>query len=202
MKLIDDDGAPMSAHAVQDRQGQEDAPRPRGRRGPIFWATLVAVVALLGVLVVGVVRPAPNNPLSNPNRVADDFALPLYTGGAVHLAALRGKTVVLNFWWAGCQPCVDEAAILEKGWRTWQKRGVVFIGVNTQDDEATARRFLHTYHVTYPTGSDPSSLSISYGATGTPETFVISPRGTIRFRYAQPFTNVATLDNLIAEVHA
>ncbi len=199
MKRIDDGDALASVDAARE---QEAPPRARARRGPIFWATLVAVVALLGVLVVGVVRPAPNNPLSDPNRVADDFTLPLYTGGAVHLAALRGKTVVVNFWWAGCQPCVDEAAIMEKGWRTWRKRGVVFIGINTQDDDATARRFLQAYHVSYPTGADPSSLSISYGTNGTPETFVISPRGTIRFRYAQPFTSVATLDNLIAQVRA
>jgi cytochrome c biogenesis protein CcmG/thiol:disulfide interchange protein DsbE len=163
----------------------------------------VAVFAsgFLALLVVTVLRPAEDNPMQVINRRAPDFTMSLYSGGKLHLAALRGKTVVLNFWWSGCVPCQQEAPILERQWRAWKDKGVVFVGVDEIDDPATAtpRDFLRKYHVTYPNGWDPGDVDIAYGTTGQPETFFITPHGLIKSKYAMPFTDDRTLARLVAE---
>jgi hypothetical protein len=65
------------------------------RNGPLLWAVAVFASGVLALLVVAVLRPAKDNPLQLINRTAPDFTMSLYGGGTLHLAALRGKTVVL-----------------------------------------------------------------------------------------------------------
>src|SRR5919205_557337 len=106
----------------------------RRRRGPLAWGAAVLAAAIVALLAVAVLRPAQDNPLVQINRAAPDFTMSLYGGGTLHLGSLRGKTVVLNFWWSGCEPCKQEAPILERQWRAWKKRGVGFVGVKQQEE--------------------------------------------------------------------
>jgi cytochrome c biogenesis protein CcmG/thiol:disulfide interchange protein DsbE len=176
----------------------------RRRRGPLAWGAAVLAAAIVALLAAAVLRPAQDNPLVQVNRAAPDFTMSLYGGGTLHLSSLRGKTVVLNFWWSGCQPCVQEAPILERQWRTWKNKGVVFVGMDELDDPSTAapRQFLQQFHVSYPNGWDPGDVDIQYGTTGQPETFVITPNGTIKSKYTMPFTEEGTLAALIQEARS
>ena len=95
----------------------ETGPTTTRRNGPLLWGLAMFACGLLALLVVTVLRPVEDNPVQVINRTAPDFTMSLYSGGTLHLAALRGKTVVLNFWWSGCVPCQQEAPILERQWR-------------------------------------------------------------------------------------
>ena len=174
------------------------------RPGPLVWGAGVLACGFLILLLVAVLRPAEDNPLQIINRPAPDFTMSLYGGGRLHLGALWGKTVVLNFWWSGCIPCQQEAPLLERQWNAWKDKGVVFIGMDEIDDPTTSAPgdFLRTYHVTYPNGPDPSDVDIQYGTTGQPETFFITPRGRIMAHYVQPFTDDRTLTRLIEEAQS
>src|SRR5258708_5707754 len=88
----------------------------RHRAGPYFWLPLAGVGGILALLVIAVMHPAQGSPLWRLHRPAPDFTMSLYGRGTLHLAALRGKTVVLNFWWSGCIPCQQEAPLLERQW--------------------------------------------------------------------------------------
>jgi len=177
------------------------AARSRRRRGPLVWLPVAAVVAIVALLVAAVLRPADNNPLVLMNKPAPDFTIKLYGGGALNLKGLRGKTVVANFWWSDCPPCIQEAPILARQWQAWRNKGVVFVGID-ELDVSEPRDFLKTYNVTYPTGPDPDYVNIEYGATGQPETVFISPRGIVTAKYVQPFTDDATLAHLIEGARA
>ena len=176
----------------------------RRRRGPLVWGAAALAAAIVALLAVAVLRPAQDNPLVKINRAAPDFTMSLYGGGKLHLGSLGGKMVVLNFWWSGCRPCVQEAPVLERQWRAWKNKGVVFVGVDELDDPSTAapHQFLKTYPVSYPNGWDPGDVDIQYGTTGQPETFFITPHGTIKNKYAMPFTDDRTLAALIQEARS
>jgi cytochrome c biogenesis protein CcmG, thiol:disulfide interchange protein DsbE len=201
VRQVKGDG-PAADRAQRDRMAAGGD--TRRRRGPLAWGAAVLAAAIVALLAAAVLRPAQDNPLVQINRAAPDFTMSLYGGGTLHLSSLRGKTVVLNFWWSGCQPCVQEAPILERQWRAWKNKGVVFVGMDELDDPSTAapRQFLQRFHVSYPNGWDPGDVDIQYGTTGQPETFFITPHGTIKSKYAMPFSDDKALAALIQEARS
>jgi cytochrome c biogenesis protein CcmG/thiol:disulfide interchange protein DsbE len=99
---------------------------------------------------------------------------------SITLASLRGKAVVLNFWASWCEPCKEEAPMLEEVWQEYRDRDVVVLGVNAQDFTSDARGFVERYGMTYPVVHDgPGSSLGRYGLTGFPETWWIDPEGRL-----------------------
>jgi cytochrome c biogenesis protein CcmG/thiol:disulfide interchange protein DsbE len=160
-------------------------PRPRPRwRWAIGAALLAPTVGVLVLLAHGFVRDPRYIPSPLLGRAAWPFALPLLDGGEVRLAQLRGQVVVVNFWASWCPPCRQEARTLEAAWRRFKDEGVVFVGVNTLDDEASARAFVQEFGLTYPNGIDTGGrITVAYGVWGLPETFVIDRHGRITYKH-------------------
>ena len=98
--------------------------------------------------------------------------------------ALIGKKVlVVRFQASWCRVCPEEAARLERVWKEYGPRGVEVIGIQVQDTEADARRFLKAQGVTYPAGLDPRlRIANRFAITGTPYTVIVDKRGTIAAR--------------------
>ncbi|MEK6252180.1 MAG: TlpA disulfide reductase family protein [Actinomycetota bacterium] len=105
---------------------------------------------------------------------------PALADGRVTLPELNGSPVVLNFWASWCIPCREEAPILERAWEQNRAKGVLFLGLNMQDLTPDARAFMRSYHNTYLNIRDQGSDSAhSWGVTGVPETFFITPRSKV-----------------------
>ncbi len=156
----------------------------------ITWAALlVPVLALLGLLAAGTIRHQQVLRIGaalarGETPSAPAVTLPAIAGPPVALAALRGHPVILNFWASWCVPCREEAPLLEQVWNEYRGRGLVVLGVDTQDLESPARTFLEKYAITYPNGRDPDgSVSRMFGASGVPETFFIGADGRIRGKF-------------------
>jgi cytochrome c biogenesis protein CcmG/thiol:disulfide interchange protein DsbE len=114
-----------------------------------------------------------------PSELRERFAS-VAGDGEVSLEELRGTNVVLNFWASWCDPCAEEAPVLEQGWRRWRQQGVLFLGLDMQDLRDDARSFLSDVGITYPSVRDPGKkTSKRYGATGIPETYFISENGRV-----------------------
>jgi cytochrome c biogenesis protein CcmG/thiol:disulfide interchange protein DsbE len=98
--------------------------------------------------------------------------------------------VVLNFWASWCFPaCYEEAPVLEQGWRTFRERGVQVIGIDIQDTEDKARKFIGDFGLTFPNAPDTTGkVAIDYGVYGVPETFFIDRKGQIRAKHVGAVT--------------
>ena len=145
---------------------------------------LVVVVPLIGLLAYGFVLDPRKIPSPLVSKPAPPFTLTLFDGGRLSFEELRGKVVVVNFWASWCVPCREEAPLLEATWRAYRDQGVVFIGVNFQDQERAAREFLEEFGITFPNGPDPGSkIAIDYGVYGIPELFFIDPQGRITYKH-------------------
>jgi cytochrome c biogenesis protein CcmG/thiol:disulfide interchange protein DsbE len=168
------------------------------------WAIPLSVVPVLLLLAYGFRTDPRAIPSPLVGKPAPAFALKLFDGGSLSLADFRGKVVVLNFWASWCYPaCYEEAPVLEQGWRTYRERGVVVVGVDIQDTEEAARKFIDQFSITFPNGPDPKGkISVDYGVYGVPETFFIDRRGQIRFKHVGAVTDSvfrAQVDRLLGE---
>mgnify|MGYP001600115670 FL=1 len=168
------------------------------------WAIPLSVVPLLILLAYGFRMDPRAIPSPLVGRPAAPFSLALFDGGRLSLDELKGKVVVVNFWASWCYPaCYEEAPVLENGWRTYKERGVVVVGVDIQDKEEPARKFLEQFSISFPNGPDPTGkISVEYGVYGVPETFFIDRAGTIRFKHVGAVTEAlfrAQVERLLSE---
>ena len=100
--------------------------------------------------------------------------------GWLETRELRGQPHVLNIWASWCVPCRVEAPVLEKGWTRARRWGVLFVGLDMQDERSDALNFLDRFGIDYLTIRDPTNAVMRrYGATGIPETYFISARGKV-----------------------
>lgn len=172
----------------------------RGRLVPGLSALVAA--ALVALLGYGVLARSPNRRIDDQLARGRSAAAPAYrlrllqagrlgagldarlggvrADGWVASGELQGVAYVLNIWASWCQPCREEAALLERAWRRQRANGVLLIGVDQQDLPGDARRFRRQYGVDYLNVRDPTNAtSRSFGATGIPETYFISARGRV-----------------------
>ena len=84
-----------------------------------------------------------------------DFTLTDLQGKTWVLKNLRGKVVLLNFWQAGCLPCVHEIPALDRLYGQLQKKGLVILAISADDDAISMRHFLASHRVSYPVLLDP-----------------------------------------------
>ena len=148
----------------------------------------LAGAGLVALLIYGVSHQAASRTLDElvatgryppaPNAATE---LPILGGdGKSSLAALRGKVVVLNFWASWCQPCEQEAPLLQRTQADLERTGGTVLGVADLDNTPDARRFVRHYHLSYPNLRDNTgSFAHSYGTDQLPESFVIDRRGRI-----------------------
>ena len=171
------------------------------RRMVLTAVILLPTMAVLGLLAWGFTREAKFIPTPLLAKPAPTFSLTLFDGTVLQLGELRGKIVFLNFWASWCPPCRAEARMLEEAWLGHKDRGVVFLGINIQDNEEAARKFLAEFDVTYPNGMDPGSkIAIDYGVWGLPETFIIDREGRITYKHVGSLgvdTVIAKLDEAL-----
>ncbi len=147
----------------------------------------LVIIGFLGVLIWGMLNKQPITGLSGitrVNRPAPGFILTTFKGTRISMEDLRGKPVVINFWASWCPPCRIEAPLIEKTWRAYKNRGLIFLGVNIQDRKEDALNYIREFHITYPNGPDPTGeISIDYGVSGLPVTFFVSRKGEVVRRW-------------------
>jgi len=150
-----------------------------------FAVLLVPVLVLLALFVAGESRHDQATVVSaalarGETPSVPDISMPAFSGSPLSLEALRGHAVVLNFWASWCIPCRAEAPQLESVWRDFRPRGLIVLGVDTQDLMTPAQAFLRQYRLTFPAVRDPDgAVARRFGTTGVPETFFISADGRI-----------------------
>ncbi|UOE49086.1 TlpA family protein disulfide reductase [Mucilaginibacter sp. SMC90] len=113
------------------------------------------------------------------------FELGLYSSeGKLGLKDLKGKVVLLTFWFPGCGPCRGEFPHFQKVIDKFKGKNVEYIGINVvPDQDAYVLPFMANTRFSFiPLRGNQDFASKAYGVTGEPENFLIDQNGKIMFR--------------------
>ena len=170
------------------------------RRAPyIVAAVAVVVVAFVAVLARGKGGEAARQPSVLLGRPAPAIAGSTIDGVPFDLSTRKGSWVLVNFFQTTCTPCKQEHPELLS---FVERKRAELLTVVWSDQPANVRKFFAANGGTWPVVTDPQSrVSVAYGVTGVPETFVIDPTGVVRQHLTGP-TTAAKLDALLTSLGA
>ncbi len=137
------------------------------------WAMALA----FGVLVFFAIQwlqPKPEIPDEAP-----DFTAQTLDGDTIALSALRGKTVVLNFWATWCGPCRQEVPDFVRFSRDHPEVPVIGLSVDTAAP-AKVRKIAQSWGINYPVAIASAKLQRTYDISTLPTTVVVGPDGQVR----------------------
>ena len=112
-------------------------------------------------------------------QTAPDLTLTAMDGAVYHLAELRGKPVVLNFWATWCGPCRQEMPAFEEVHR---ERGddVIILAINAGEGTSLIEPFVQRYKLSLPVLLDrDNAVNHRYRVTALPTTVLIDRDGRV-----------------------
>jgi peroxiredoxin len=115
-------------------------------------------------------------------KEAPDFVLKALDGRNLRMSEFRGQVVLVNFWarWAGDSR--QEMPALDRINTTYNRAGLVVLGVSVDEDLARAREFAGAMKVSYPVLFDTgSSIGRDYLLEKMPMTILVDREGVVRY---------------------
>jgi cytochrome c biogenesis protein CcmG, thiol:disulfide interchange protein DsbE len=109
------------------------------------------------------------------------------------LEALKGTPVVVNDWASWCGPCRFEFPFLQSQ-ASKHAKDVAFLGVDTDDSDASAKTFLGELPLPYPSYSDPDkSIRQELHGIGYPATVFYDRAGNMVYSHQGQYRTEADL---------
>ena len=114
---------------------------------------------------------------------------------------LTGKISIVNVWASWCAPCRQEHPYLME---LANDSRLQIIGLNHKDKAENAVKFLDALGNPYNfVGADVNGrASIEWGVYGVPETFLVGPDGTIKFKHTGPLTPEIIAEEFMREIES
>ena len=89
---------------------------------------------------------------------------------------------------------------MERVWRKYKDEGVIILGINVQDGEKEAQRYISEFGVTFFNALDlDGDITVDYGVTGLPVTFFINEEGFVIGRWVGSISE-DKLDNWVSSL--
>jgi cytochrome c biogenesis protein CcmG, thiol:disulfide interchange protein DsbE len=169
--------------SVETTAAQRGEPLRRAGRLAMRHKIATAVIAVFVVAVITVSLVGSRSPLPPPHAypAAPGFTLTALSDPSQHitLSQYKGKPVIVNFWASWCEPCQKETPLLAQ-WYKQQHGHVILVGLDENDNTASAIKFASAKGVSYPVGVDPElAAANAYGVVALPQTFFLNAQHRI-----------------------
>src|SRR6202162_2864785 len=115
-------------------------------------------------------------------KEAPDFVLKAMDGKNLRMSEFRGQVVLVNFWarWAGDSR--QEMPALDRINTTYNRAGLVVLGVSVDEDWRRAREFADAMKVGYPILFDTTAdIGRDYFFRKQPKTILVDRSGVVRY---------------------
>jgi cytochrome c biogenesis protein CcmG/thiol:disulfide interchange protein DsbE len=142
-----------------------------------IFKSLFLIIVFLSFTQLFAQRKIENQTSSNK---APDFTLEDLNGKKVKLSDFKGKVVIINFWATWCPPCKAEIPDFIELYKTYQKKGLVILGIALDNKEKVVK-FVKDNGINYPVLMGNQEVSNLYGGiSGIPTSFVVDRKGIIK----------------------
>ena len=121
-----------------------------------------------------------------------DFIVSDLNGKTIKLSELKGKVVVLNFWFTKCGPCVQEMPSLNNLVTEFKNKDVVFLAI-TFNKKDVVKQFLKKKTFNYTIAANANDVVSMYGVQSFPTSIVINKKGEIVLKELGYRTNIKTV---------
>ena len=141
--------------------------------------------ARLGALLLGTLGLCVSVAAVEPGDPAPPFVLSELEGeGAVALADLAGRVVLLDFWASWCAPCREALPYYSGLHDELSERGLAVLAVNVDDRLDDARRFVDERALLQPMLRDADGqVARRFGVSVMPAAFVIDRNSVVRMAH-------------------
>ncbi|HXN24965.1 MAG TPA: TlpA disulfide reductase family protein [Candidatus Dormibacteraeota bacterium] len=147
------------------------------------WSGLAAALSIVVIFASPSYR---QGEASLAGKTAPEFTFER-DGKQTTLSNFRSKVVVLNFWATWCPPCVEETPSLNRLQQHIGSRGGTVLGISVDEDSQAYEQFLRNQNIVFPTFRDPTKkISLQYGTSIYPETYIIDREGRIARKIIGP----------------
>ncbi|WP_310526592.1 TlpA disulfide reductase family protein [Nocardioides sp.] len=126
-------------------------------------------------------------------------------GNELSLEDLRGRVVVVNYWWSACPPCrVEQPGLNEAA--TELGDAAAFVGINIRDLSAdNGLAYVRTFDVPYPSIYDPSGRALLAFAgvlsrNAIPSTLVLDEQGRVAATVIGSVPGTRTIPDLVEDI--
>lgn len=124
---------------------------------------------------------------------APDFSVETIDGETISLSELTGSVIVMNFWFMGCKPCIEEMPLLNDLVEKYQNdKKIIFLSFARDSKEDIVAKFLPKYDFKYEIVSGKYDITRKYCVQPNPVHFVIDRSGKV---VLTSFDSVAKDDN-------
>lgn len=159
--------------------------KTRGLGRKMRWAAVLGAILALGALYfVKAARPGGGGQGSGAGKI---FTLADAGGKTFRLESLRGSFVLLHFWAAWCDPCVEEVPHLIEFARAFPGLKIVAVSLDPTWEKA---------HTVWPPSGVPANVvsvldakmevAQAYGSFEYPETYLLRPDLTVQTKWIGP----------------
>ena len=183
--------------------GPPSAPGGNNRRVVI----IAAVCAVVGVILVTLLATSPDTadrPAASPlvGGLAPDVEALDTSGEPFDIDDFRGSWVLLNFFATWCAPCVVEHPELVKFSERHAGGDAFVISVAFNEEPEDVEAFFDKHGGDWPVIAEGNGrFALEYGVIRLPESFLISPTGTVAAKFEGGIT-ADEVDGVIAELAA
>ena len=134
---------------------------------------------VLGAAIAGASLAAAPSMVGKP---APDFVLRGLDGRNLRLSEYRGQVVLVNFWSRSDGNSRQQMPALDRINITYQRAGLVVLGVSVDDDLRRSREFATAMRLSYPILFDTGSeIGKDYLLQKMPVTILVDRAGVVRY---------------------
>ena len=126
--------------------------------------------------------------------IALDWTLPFYNKNEnVSLSRLKGKVILLDFWFKNCGPCIESVPHLNAINEKFKNKKFEILSINTWDSKKDISWFCNKHQVTYKVLMNGKELSEKYGVNLFPTIILIDKEGKVLYSGGFDKSKIETL---------